>query len=1015
MQECGNGQMPECNDWSGYNGVSSGLLFVGLEGETLGGVRSVPIAFLLILTLQKNLIPKMKKLLLSLTMMAFGCMVMAVHVPQQEARQIAVAFYHNLSQAGSAGATVTGESVTAFDQVTTLYTFRFSNGGFVMVAADDASLPILGYSTESTMPEVITDPSVKAWVEGYSKEIYAIITHQLGNAETVKAWDRIRQGATDRSVTDVNPLLTTTWDQGCFYNALCPADAGQCGHVWTGCVATAMSQIMKYHNFPPQGVGFHSYVHPVYGLQSANFGATTYNWSSMPNSVGSSNTPVATLMYHAGVSVDMQYGTGGSGAFSTDVPGALMDYFNYHPGVEIKFKNNYPNVEDFKNLLRADLDKSLPVYYSGVDGTEGHAWVCDGYRMSDGMFHFNWGWSGSSNGWYAIGALNPGGYQFNTDNEVVLHIKPYNANLIVRISHPVNNAVIGVGYPVDINAKTVHGTPTVMKLFIDSVLRFSVASDSLHYTWNTVAADLGSHLVQVYSYSATDTVYNEININVAEWITQNSSFTTVSRGINYMSAVDSNIVWASAYDDVTPTGPCSDFTRSLDGGATWTPGTIPGTTGLASSMIFALSATKAYVAMYKVSGTSPMGIYMTADGGATWSRQASATFSNSASFPDCIHFFNDNEGWCMGDPINGEYEIYTTTNGGTTWTQVSGANIPNPLSGEFGIVGYYSAVKDTIWFGTSAGRVYRSTDKGHTYTVSAVPALSGKYVEPSFRTGMHGLAQDKSAGSTGAISETFDGGNTWTAVTTTGPVYATDVRYVPGTANTWVSSGSTGNMGSSYSFDGGHTWTDFVGTQGARYMQMAWVNNHCGWAGGVNVSATENGVYKFIGMLSMPLPAPTNLQAVPSGHTVHLTWNAPVPGFSGYNMYRDGIRLNPSLITSTVYDDQGVVSGHHTYCVTAVYPSGESLGSCADVDVAVGIFPAARAGIRIYPNPASTVIRVETESGSGFVMLNDAGREVLSGTLKTQASTIDISSLPSGIYVMRIPATGQVSKFVIIH
>ena len=278
---------------------------------------------------------------------------------------------------------------------------------------------------------------------------------------------------------------------------------------------------------------------------------------------------------------------------------------------------------------------------------------------------------------------------------------------------------------------------------------------------------------------------------------------------------------------------------------------------------------------------------------------------------------------------------------------MSGANIPNPLSGEFGIVGYYSAVKDTIWFGTSAGRVYRSTDKGHTYTVSAVPALSGKYVEPSFRTGMHGLAQDKSAGSTGAISETFDGGNTWTAVTTTGPVYATDVRYVPGTANTWVSSGSTGNMGSSYSFDGGHTWTDFVGTQGARYMQMAWVNNHCGWAGGVNVS--------------------------------------------------------------------GVVSGHHTYGVTAVYPSGESLGSCADVDVAVGIFPAARAGIRIYPNPASTVIRVETESGSGFVMLNDAGREVLSGTLKTQASTIDISSLPSGIYVMRIPATGQVSKFVIIH
>jgi hypothetical protein len=717
-------------------------------------------------------------------------------------------------------------------------------------------------------------------------------------------------------------------------------------------------------------------------------------------------------MYHAGVSVDMQYGVGGSGAFSNDVPDAIMGYFNYRPGAVILYKNNYPNVEDFKNILRADLDQNLPIYYSGVDGSSGHAWVCDGYRMSDGKFHFNWGWSGANNGWYAIGALNPGGYQFNTDNQVVVHIKPYNPNLIVRIAHPVNNAVIGVGYPVDIEASTLRGTPLVMKLFIDNIEKFSVANDTLTYTWNTVPADLGSHQVQVYSYSATDTVFYEINLNVAEWISQNSGFTAPARGISYMSAVDSNIVWGSAFDDGNPAGACSDFTRSLDGGTTWIPGTITNTTGLASAMIFAIDDNKAYVPMYKVSGTKPMGIYVTEDGGATWTRQTSATYSNSASFPNCVHFFNASDGWCMGDPVNGEFEIYTTTDGGTTWTPVAGSAIPNPLSGEFGIVGYYSAVNDTLWFGTSNGRVYRSTDKGYTYTVSAVPSFSGKYIKPTFRTGLHGLVQDKGNGTTGAICESFDGGQTWSPVTFTGPIYATDLSYVPGTENTWVSSGATGNMGSSYSFDGGHTWTDFLGTQGARYMQMTWMNNHCGWAGGVNVSATENGVYKFIGMLNPPVPPPVNLQAAVVAHDVHLTWDPPSASPVGYNMYRNGLKLNASPIAGLAYDDILVTSGHYTYCVKALYTTGESDASCTDVDVAVGIGGQERVRVKIWPNPASDRLNIATVTAADYTVENVAGKVLRSGRADVTGSAVDIRDLPAGIYIFRIPAEGISTKFI---
>ena len=176
----------------------------------------------------------MKKLFLLITMMTFGTMVMAVHVPQQEARKIAVTVYASHQTGLSATPMVSNETVTTFNNVPTYYTFRFLGGGFVMVAADDASLPVLGYATDSELPLEITNPATKAWLEGYSREIYQVISHKLDNRVTLRAWEAIRQGNTDASPQDVSPLLATTWDQGCFYNALCPAATGaQCGHVWS--------------------------------------------------------------------------------------------------------------------------------------------------------------------------------------------------------------------------------------------------------------------------------------------------------------------------------------------------------------------------------------------------------------------------------------------------------------------------------------------------------------------------------------------------------------------------------------------------------------------------------------------------------------------------------------------------------------------------------------------------------------------------------------------------------------
>jgi photosystem II stability/assembly factor-like uncharacterized protein len=965
----------------------------------------------------------MKKYFLLITLFFFELSSFAKMVPVEKARDIAVAFYSHFLSQYNKQAVVKDQTVIEYKTVVTYYIFNFSPSGFVIVAADDASIPILGYSDKGAIEGEITNPATKEWLSGYSHEIYQIINSALSNQETLKRWNSLL----DKDLytpDDVSPLLTTTWDQGCYYNALCPSDPtaiNTCGHVYTGCVATAMSQIMKYHNFPPQGVGYHSYIDPTYGFQSADFGNTTYNWSSMPNILTSSNTPVATIMYHSGVSVDMQYSVSGSGAFSQDVPYALMNYFNYCPNVVIQYKSNFTHVQDFENLIRTDLNQQLPVYYSGSNPSEGHAFVCDGYRMSDSTFHFNWGWSGSYDGWFTIGNLNPGGNSFNDDNAIVIHIKPYDPNLIVRITHPVDNAVIGVGYSVQIVGKTVRGTANMMKLFIDSVEITSTTNDSIVYTWNTSAPDLGSHYVAVYSYNATDTVYNAINLNVAQWISQASGFTT-TLGISYMSAADSNNVWATAFNPNDPTGACSDFTRTNDGGNTWTPGVITSTSGLASSMIFGISATTAYVPMYKISGNNSQGIYVTSDSGSTWTRQTTADFSNSNSFPDCIHFFDQNTGWVLGDPVNGSFEMYTTINGGTNWTPVSSSNIPAPLSGEYGVVGYYSAVQDTLWFGTSLGRVYHSTNKGYNWTVSTVPQLSGKYIKPRFQSGTHGLVQDQSANTTGTLCETFDGGVTWSLVNTTGPVYATDISFVPGAGNVCVSSGANGTNGCSYSFNGGHFWSDFVGTEGALYMQMSWLNNHCGWAGGINSSATENGIYKFIGVLTVPLPAPLNLQAQVNNLTVHLTWQKPVfdstsVTFQGYNIYRDNNKINPSIVTDTSYIDVLTHSGQFTYCVTSVYVQGESAKICQDVTViAVGINPqSSNLQIRVYPNPVDNLLHIRSAGTIDDLFLTDlSGREVFHFQPASESVDLPVASFKPGIYLLSLQTLQVTYHFKIL-
>lgn len=429
--------------------------------------------------------------------------------------------------------------------------------------------------------------------------------------------------------------------------------------------------------------------------------------------------------------------------------------------------------------------------------------------------------------------------------------------------------------------------------------------------------------------------------SVAQWLPQASGFATASRGIKYMHAVDENVAWATAYDGSGGGAVIQEFTRTTDGGETWVPGVVNNATGLEFSMIFALDANNAWAPMYRSSGSNPQGIYHTSDGGATWTRQATASFSNSASFPNVVHFFDANDGFAQGDPIDGDFELYTTSDGGANWTAVPGANIADPISGEWGVVGYYDAIGDTIWFGTNKGRVYRSFDRGHNWEAFAT-TLTGKYIDVRFATTSHGFAQDKSQNSTGTFAETFDGGETWATIGASGPTLTADFDFVPGTTQTLVATGSNpdlpNQLGIAYSYDGGHTWSYFLDTEAAQFLAVSFVSPTVGWAGAFNASATEGGMWKFNGSLVEPVP-PTDLTADVVDQTVTLNWVAPEPNgvpMFGYNVYRNTVLVG-DMVQNTTFVDEGLANGGYIYYVTAVYENGESVPSnSVEVEISGG-------------------------------------------------------------------------------
>jgi photosystem II stability/assembly factor-like uncharacterized protein len=336
------------------------------------------------------------------------------------------------------------------------------------------------------------------------------------------------------------------------------------------------------------------------------------------------------------------------------------------------------------------------------------------------------------------------------------------------------------------------------------------------------------------------------------WSAQSTKFPADTWGIKYIDVVDKDVVWATPYDGSGGNVKSQLFTRTTNGGTNWNVGIINDAEGLVPAMICGVTGDKAYVPMYRDSGNKPQGIYYTEDGGANWTRQESAAFSSSASFPNVVHFFNENDGYCQGDPVDGYFEIYTTTDGGTTWTRVPQENIPAPLTGEWGVLGYADVSGDNVWFGTQKGRVYSSTDKGLTWQVGATSFTS--YTDVVFSDAKNGLAmlKDTEKANNGALAKTTDGGLTWTDMTPVGSVFTNDIAYVPGTISTFVSTGAkldSDDLGGSYSFDGGQTWEVWGDNmENVQMLATDWASSKKGWAGSFTWEG-EGGMWVYNGDL----------------------------------------------------------------------------------------------------------------------------------------------------------------------
>ncbi len=361
---------------------------------------------------------KFKFLVMLIICFFYRSMVMANPVGIEQAQRVAQEFLNTrISNAKSLKKSpLKGKSLKLAHRVNThsgkpaFYVFDSGENGFVIVSGDDRANRVLGYSNSGSFDKNNIPTNLKGLLEAFTRQLEFI----ENNSQT-KGYRRVRS-----EWNDVAPMLVTKWDQDGRYNALCPIDPATGERCITGCVATAISQIMYFHHFPDVGRGVMSYKWKGQDI-TLDLSKMRFDWENMDDE-NDDNNAIAKLIYSVAVVSESDFSPNNTSGWFDNV--RLYKYFNYKDSMGFADFNNM-TLEEIEATIYNDLVANRPVLFWSADPSDdSHVMVIDGYNSKNGLFHINFGWGGIADGYYSLTAIDVDYYNFTSPEAIVYNIEP---------------------------------------------------------------------------------------------------------------------------------------------------------------------------------------------------------------------------------------------------------------------------------------------------------------------------------------------------------------------------------------------------------------------------------------------------------------------------------------------------------------------------------------------------------------------------------------------------------------
>ncbi len=849
------------------------------------------------------------------------------------------------------------------------YVFNIGETGFVIVSADDFFRPIVGYSDEGLFETDNMSPELAYYLETIAKDrSMTRLDHQ--RAEIAEEWNMIRQNGSLISYNGgkrADYLIKLKWNQDYPYNYYCPpASGGPGGRVYAGCVACAMSMVMKYWDYPTCGNGTHSHIG-----QTINYGETTYDWANMPNYISGGSPQeqidaIATLMYHCGMAVDMNYSANGSGAYSFDVPDAVKDHFLYGQDVVHRNRDDY-SLTEWQNMLKESFDKQWPLYYSGCSNSGCHAFVCDGYDDNN-LFHFNWGWSGSGNGWFAVDNMT-----FSGSAAAVFNFVPYTVynNAPMTPSDFTATANGDTGFSATLNWTN----PT--KTVLDSVL---AAIDKVVVTRNGEVIYEDSTVTPGATMSYTDHYGIPAVANYAVHV--------VLQGVASEKAYAKNVFLGSSCE-------WTINTTAVSGG--WRSGTLSvynaegfriGRITLLKSGTYSqkINLPKGQVYFAWQASGSPTNVSFTILDSAN---DTVFTFNgNSNDMPSGI-FYETNNNCGSGSVCDAPFNANVTMNGQDavlTWDAVS--------SSQYGFAIYRD------------GSLYAMARNGNSFTDDTVAGKDYSYKVSLFcENGESAFSNECSMPSSLACVapgdfryEVLDNGKVklyWTkpdADNLSGYIIYRKDGEEPYQRIKVLGASATSHT------DGRAM------PEGKRYRYRITAYYQASDCESSPASAMLHPQQHFLEVNKTIIPS--NLVVSNVNGSIVLSWE-PALYAESYTVYKNGEAIATGVDT-TVYNDPNPSSDWSCYTVTGTFHNVESSPSNLACISLTANQEVQSTDVVVYPNPTMGTVNVKAEGHKEISVFNLFGQEVLRTISDSDIVTIDLSHLGKGTYFVKTMTEGDV-------